>query len=608
MDPAKVTVRELFALPVQYIVPRFQRGYVWNRDIQWEPLWQDITDTAEILMDRSLKRADQSPAMDEMSPHFMGAMVLKQQYSPPGRPTTRIIVDGQQRLTTLQIVMIALARSLAELSSTIDANFSLSLEQSAETVHALTINHGMAGEHKYKMCPFDDDFHAFAQLVEGAEPAAKSHVMTECYEYFKRSITTWVQDGPQDVETKSEALIITIFDLIMIFTLNLLSHEDEYVIFETLNARAEPLTEWDKAKNHFISKSGETGRSENEFYDEFIDEFDSDTWWKQDAQQPRFQGDRAGLFFNHWLEIMLSENVPARRAYHRFRQYVRNEPDVLGVATSFKAYASIFKKIENQPQDSSVQGSFRYRRGVLRAGVILPLIMKLHDSLGPGKSLDDCTRIIESYLVRRQIRGWSTRGYDALFLSLLQKIIQTNDANEVSAVLIDSLGQSGYAWPSDESVLDAVLHMPVYPGVSQARLRMILEAIEDSLIHKFAGHQKAPRGLWIEHIMPQQWRTHWPLPDASEENAEAFRERAIATMGNLTLTNSKLDISLSNLPWCDKREKIRQHDNLFLNKDLLDSAPKDKWDEDTIRERGERLASIIIQIWPHGDLLKQELG
>ena len=608
MDPAKVTVRDLFALPVQYVVPRFQRGYVWNRDIQWEPLWQDITDAANDLMERSGNNGDQLKAMAEMSPHFMGAVVLKQKQTFPGKPMARIIVDGQQRLTTLQIVMIALAESLVELSSEVDTDASAALEQSATTVRTLTINQGMANEDKYKVLPFDDDFSAFARLVDGAESNGDFHVMTACFEYFKHSIKAWLQGGAKGVETKSEALIITIFDLIMIFSLNLAYQEDEYVIFETLNARAEPLTEWDKAKNHFISKSGETGRSENEFYDEFIDEFDSDPWWKQDAQQPRFQGDRAGLFFNHWLEIMLSENVPARRAYHRFRQYVRNEQDVLGIAMSFKSYASIFKKIENQPQDSSVQGSFRYRRGVLRAGVISPLMMKLHDLLGPGKSLDDCTRIIESYLVRRQIRGWSTRGYDALFLSLLQQVIQTKDANTVAAVLIDSLEQSGYAWPSDAVLRDAVLNAPVYPGVSQARLRMILEAVEDALIHKFAGHQKAPRGLWIEHIMPQQWSTHWPLPDTTEDSAEAARERAIATLGNLTLTNSKLDISLSNLPWCDKQEKIRQHDNLFLNKDLLDNAPKDNWDEDTIRERGERLANIIIQIWPHGDVLKQESG
>ena len=604
MDPGKVTVRDLFAAPVHYIVPRFQRGYVWNREIQWEPLWQDIADTAQDLMDRWDESGDQLVAMSEMTPHFMGAVVLKQQLAPPGKPTNRIIVDGQQRLTTLQIVMVALARSLVDMNSEVDPTVSKSLDQRAETVSALTINHGMADEHRYKIRPFDDDFYVFAQLLDNGECDANPHAMVQCYQYFNQTIRNWLDEGPQGVEKKADALITTIFDLIMIFTLNLVLQEDEYLIFETLNARAEPLTEWDKAKNHFIAKSAAAALSENAFYDEFIDEFDANSWWKEDAQQPRFQGTRAGLFFNHWLEIVLNDNVPARRAYHRFRQYMRSQTDVLSIANSFKSYAAIFEKIETQPQDGSIQGLFRYRRGALRAGVIVPLVMKLHHLLEPSKSLDQCTRIIESYLVRRQIGGLSTRGYDALFMSVLQKVNQANSSNDVATILIDGLENSGYQWPSDSAVLDAVLQTSVYPGVSQPRLRMILEAVEDHLISDLAGHPAAPHGLWIEHIMPQGWSTHWPLPNDAGENAVAVRDRAIATLGNLTLTNAKLDIRLSNLPWTEKREILRKHDNLFINKDLLDNAPNDRWDEETILERGERLASIITQIWPNAGSFK----
>lgn len=608
MEPGKVTVRDLFAAPVHYIVPRFQRGYVWNREIQWEPLWQDIADTAQDLMDRCDKSGDLLLAMGEMSPHFMGAVVLKQRLTPPGKPTNRIIVDGQQRLSTLQIVMVALVRSLVELSGEVDTAVSKSLKQKAATVSDLTTNHRQTDEFRYKIRPFDDDFHVLALLLDNGEYDAIPHAMVDCYRYFRQTIKNWVKEGPQGVESKADALITTIFDLIMIFTLNLVPQEDEYLIFETLNARAEPLSEWDKAKNHFIAKSAETAWSENEFYDEFIDEFDTNGWWKEDAQQPRFQGSRAGLFFNHWLEIELSVNVPARRAYHRFRQYIRNQPDVLSVASSFKTYSAIFKKIETQPQDESIQGLFRYRRGALRAGVIVPIVMKLHQLLGHGKALDESTKIIESYLVRRQIRGLSTRGYDALFMSVLQKVNQADNTKDVATVLIDSLEHSGYEWPSDSSVLDAVLQTSVYPGVSQPRLRMILEAVENHLISDLAGHSAAPQGLWIEHIMPQGWSTHWPLPDEAGENDEAARDRAIATLGNLTLTNSKLDIRLSNLPWPKKREILRKHDNLFINKHLLDNAPKDRWDEDSILERGKRLASIITQIWPNAGSFKIDIG
>ena len=409
MDPGKVTVRDLFAPPAHYIVPRFQRGYVWNREIQWEPLWQDIADTAQDLMDRWDKSGDLLVAMGEMSPHFMGAVVLKQQLTPPGKPVNRIIVDGQQRLTTLQIVMVALVRSLVELNGEADPPASKSLNQRAETVSTLTINPGMTDEFRYKIRPFDDDFNVFAQLLDNGECDAIPHAMVDCYRYFRQTIKSWLKEGPRGVENKADALIATLFDLIMIFTLNLVPQEDEYLIFETLNARAEPLSEWDKAKNHFIAKSTETARSESEFYDEFIDEFDTNGWWREDAQQPRFIGSRAGLFFNHWLEIELSANVPARRAYHRFRQHIRNQSDVLSIASSFKSYAAIFEKIEAQPQDGSIRGYFDIAEGCLRAGVHMSYRHEIDHLLDPAK-WTECTKFMKVTLFAGKYEGQLPEG------------------------------------------------------------------------------------------------------------------------------------------------------------------------------------------------------
>lgn len=133
---------------------------------------------------------------------------------------------------------------------------------------------------------------------------------------------------------------------------------------------------------------------------------------------------------------------------------------------------------------------------------------------------------------------------------------------------------------------------------------MVLEAIERHLIEESgsAVYDGPPKDVWIEHVMPRAWQEHWPFPDRPGSNAEE-RDRTVITLGNLSLTSAKLGIHMSNGPWNQKQNALRQHDNLFLNKDLLKHAPDSGWDEDAIRARGLRLAKYICEIWPHADAI-----
>ena len=115
-----------------------------------------------------------------------------------------------------------------------------------------------------------------------------------------------------------------------------------------------------------------------------------------------------------------------------------------------------------------------------------------------------------------------------------------------------------------------------------------------------AEQQNVPRNLTIEHLMPQSWREHWPPPEgaADVEAAAVERSRLVHSIGNLTLVNERLNPLLSNGPWTQKRESLRDHSVLFLNKILLDHSPADRWDEATIRRMGEHLAQLATQVWP----------
>jgi hypothetical protein len=123
---------------------------------------------------------------------------------------------------------------------------------------------------------------------------------------------------------------------------------------------------------------------------------------------------------------------------------------------------------------------------------------------------------------------------------------------------------------------------------------MILEALDLALFDKKTERVHIKDTLTVEHLMPQAWREHWPLPVPSPE-ASARRDQAVNPIGNLTLLTDKLNPSLSNGPWKAKRPAILKHSALTLNRYFQD---KETWDEAAIAKRGEELFKVALQIWP----------
>jgi len=150
-------------------------------------------------------------------------------------------------------------------------------------------------------------------------------------------------------------------------------------------------------------------------------------------------------------------------------------------------------------------------------------------------------------------------------------------------------------WPTDDEVKVAVKNSPLYLTMTRARLRMIFEAIEDHLRTEKTEPGFSRSKLTIEHLMPQGWTDEvWPLPD--RPSAEERRAELIHTMGNLTLVTGKLNPSLSNGSWQNKRSGLSSHSVLRLNHELLDRYSE--WDEDSIDERSAELGDVVTAIWP----------
>jgi hypothetical protein len=156
-------------------------------------------------------------------------------------------------------------------------------------------------------------------------------------------------------------------------------------------------------------------------------------------------------------------------------------------------------------------------------------------------------------------------------------------------------------WPMDDEFRTSWLGNDVYKNLTRPRLRMLLEAMEAGLRNHFAETQLVPKDLTIEHVMPQSWRDHWPLPAGMTKEE---RDRSVQTIGNLTLLNNKLNPVQSNKPWMaandpdgGKREALKAHSVLYLNKSLCDF---DDWGESRISARSNDLFAIALKIWPRG--------
>ncbi len=554
-------------------------------------------------------------------PHFLGAIVLKQLDVQPGQPPTYLVVDGQQRLTTLQLALAGIRDAL-----TADATREISHSGSLFHIEQLIRNPLPPGQMglESKIVPFDDtDIRAFDAVMAARRPPDASHPMVKCRDYFRIQTASILgqDESPEDIRD----LIHAACNLLRIVSITLGEGDSEHLIFETLNARAVPLSEWEKARNLFLAEASDTysKAEETRFYESYLKTMDEDLWWRGWVSAQRQWIRRSGAFFRSWLEVEHGRTIPPDRAYYWFRRLVRerdqsgqrrlvrgrkqSEPPILDIGASFRHFATLFREIEEKCADPrSVEGRFFYRRKVLNFGVGVPFLMKLFDLLEPGHARNRCIRALESWLVRRMLVGWNTRGYDRVFIRLVKRLnaVRADDPSGVVSETMDGL-QDTHSWPDDRTVRVAVVSMPKYPGYhSAARIRMILEAIETHLIEEsgMVESMEAPRKLWIEHVMPQSWQRHWPVAGGVDGEVEN-REQALRRLGNLTLTNSKLDITLSNRPWSEKRRLFNEHTTLFLNRELLDLSGQREWDESTIERRGDRMADHIIKIWPHADAI-----
>lgn len=586
MDSVERTPQTLFEGEKVYRVPLYQRLYVWNETDQWGPLWEDIATVAEAVA-----------AKKSISPHFFGALILK---STEDSGVWRVI-DGQQRLTTMQLAIAAVADELTHRKADLKV---------AAPLRELIVNPKYAWDkHRYKMQHSGNNYVGFVGVMaaNGNETAIAEigGEMSSCYLFFRRKARTWLDTNPTD--DAANDLTLTLRTKLQTVAIQLRADEPEHSIFETLNARGVALTEWDKIRNYLLYR---TEADEDYFFRKYLEPFD-EPWWRTITGSGADRRPRTDRFVDYWLESRLHRSVPASRVFRAFQTHTedRNNDDLITDIELLTRDAQYYRRFEFVSEHhGEFESVFHARRRYMRLGSFWPLLLGMNQDFVDQAERILVLRSLDSWSVRRWICGPQTRNYPDIVLGLLKLVSPEGQSSGAARRIIDRLDAIGRTrwpnrWPDDGEVRAAILEK----RQSLWKNRMLLESVERHIAPPRAGSEMKTADLQVEHVMPIKWEaTDWHMDEDTEER-RTERNHLIGTLGNLTVIHGSLNSSIGNAAWITKRKAIKKFDNLFLNKDLLERAPR-TWNEDAIRERGEWLAKKVCEIWPHADALRRRLG
>ncbi|UQE75973.1 DUF262 domain-containing protein [Gordonia sp. PP30] len=590
METFKRTPQQLFSLPQHFVIPLFQRKYVWDEEEQWAPLWKDIRRIADLKLAESAS----SPQ------HFLGAVVLQAYEARSANVQSWNVIDGQQRLTTLQLLMDATSAVLAERGAS----------KAALQLDALTHNPSAfvsGDEPALKLRHLNVDRAAFDEVMEAPAPVDYANLdhqrslLARAHQYFTDAVGEWLGAGDDSVP-RGDVLAEVLQSNLQLVTIELLSTEDSQEIFETLNARGTPLTAADMVRNFVFQRLEAEGADTAHAY---ARDWPFDTpFWSKEVSVGRTKVSRNSLFLNQWLVSRIGEEISPHATFTRFKSYVNQSGTAMGMLLPIlKEQADLYERWTAAAADpgrelnATEMAVYRMQAGGIE--LLKPLLIWLHE---PGRTVaeDDIAaviRVAESWVYRRQLLRLSNSDLGRVVADLIASVraAPTAELPERIAGHLSRLNVASTYWPGDDEIRTQLFTAPAYTRFPRPRLRGFLEAIEDSYRAETGQPQVARTGLPIEHVLPQRWQDTWPVDD---EAAAAERQAHVNRLGNLTLLTTSLNSKVSNAAWGTKCRALRDHNTITMTGRLLTLADGADWSERLIDARTGVMIDALLSIWP----------
>lgn len=570
MKASETSLRNLLEGGKQFQIPLFQRPYSWKKE-NWETLWEDLM---------SLYNDDGKGF------YFLGPIVTQAELGTADGITPYIVIDGQQRLTTLSILLAALRNYLKKFD-----------KQMAEQVYEFyLINKYQKNDELYKVLPTQDDRNIYKSIIENraAKDKKTEGQIYEAYKFFDGKLKKPIAE--QEILLDYAKFKSIILERLVLVNITSDHNDNPYLIFESLNNKGEELTQADLVRNYIFMKLPSQEREEvyNSEWFTLQESFKVNTKQKQYAEE---------LTNAFWFYLRKDgDTVNQKEVYKAIKKRFdesakRFEKTELGVKAELKQliqFTNYYQRLKfyEQEQEPRLRRWFKRLMKLDFTTCHIFLLNIYHEYQEQRLTIENFEKILhylESYFVRRWVVGIPTRTLGTVFNNLYSQVKQKNSNDLVSGLrdVLKSFDKT-QVWPDDELFCQHITKEPLYDKSSTAneRVKFLLESVEASL----SKEQVAPENLTIEHIMPQKLNNEWRSMLGT--NHSNLQKHWLHTLGNLTLTGYNSE--LSNKPFKQKLIYLRSS-NVTLNQYF---GNVDIWNEEAIKNRGEHLASIAIKVWP----------
>lgn len=541
MQASETKLQQIIEGTKQYLVPLFQRTYSWKKS-EWQVLWDDLV---------------QLYATDNPRPHFMGSIVTIPTTSIPEGVTKYLLIDGQQRLTTVFILLAAL-RDRAKQSE--------EEELGEEVNNTILINPYKKGLDKYKLQPTQSDRKAFHEIIDAQSPTNNSEI-SDCYLFFDKKI----RHSSLEL-SKLKKVICASFSLVSVV---LGIDDDPYLVFESLNAKGRPLTQADLIRNYFFMRI-HTNEQESVYA----------KYWQP---MQLFLGENLTEFIRHYLTKSGVE-VRKNEIYFEIKDRINNQ-NALNYLKDLCIFARYYAKLLDPERESRENvRKYLHRFKDLEVATIYPFLLNCYDDWSQSKITEEnfvtVLQILENFILRRFVCNVQTRGLNKIFALLYSQV--SKDTSLASGTFIEQLKLTlqSRGYPKDPEFRARLMEIKLYGSNRSEKGKLILESIESSFNHK---EKVSLEGMTIEHIMPQTLSEWWK--EHLGEDWAVVHELLIHSLGNLTLTGYNAELSNADfLTKCTHFENSHVELNRYFHN-------RQAWRRENIEARAEYLADIALQIW-----------
>lgn len=553
MEASPVNIIQYFDGSKQGVIPLFQRPYSWGPQ-NWDTLWEDLI-------------GQYDPA--DRSSHFMGAIVTVPVRSVPVGVSKHLVIDGQQRLTTIALLLAALRGLATEQKDALTAG----------VIGDFLVNRYFQAPDDLKLVPTQVDRAAFNAVIyqKPLDEHDESRIV-QAFEYFQDLLRGRDENGEAFRAHQVREAIQQSLQVVMI---NLSEADDPYLIFESLNHKGKPLSQADLVRNYVLMRfqhSTSSGGEQEVVYEALWRPMES----RLDSAMSEFLRHHA---MRHGRNVRKGDIYTASKAEFEKLQ----TPDELrarlgAMKTSGLSYAGFL--------DPGEATNERTRRGLaaiqaLDSTVFYPLLLRLQEDIAEGRSdSEEFNRVLvllESFYVRRLACGVPTNALNKMTLELCGNLPSAGQADWLISRL--EQGAGARRWPDDAEFEAALVTQSLYPRHKMAR--HMLRALEESYDHKEPVDTTTAT---IEHIMPQTLSPEW-IADLGSDYAE-IHATWLNTLGNLTLTGYNSE--LGNLSFEEKQRRLA-NTHFELSRSLLAEG---KWSAPQIERRGKALARMALTRWP----------